>query len=338
MRARRTIAAFSLIEVLIAVVILALGLLGVGAVIPVIIRAQREASSSTLAVVVLQDAESAFRARRDLVRLRHRLNPNEESGLGVLVLDDNWSPTGRWQAWANNRVDLETGDCWLEGNGGADVDPVYLKTKDRLWPTAGAPTPRLVWDVILRRSRPNDPDPKGTPPQQGITDAGYVQVAVFVRRVDPNIRVPGNLTLARVLTDPLVAPGQRRAAVGADPQGYPTFNGLNGSGQRRYAMPRVTSVEFDPTKRDRLEITGTAEDLAVVAQVGQKLVDNLGNVYTVTAKDPVDAAVVRISPEVPAWVPDPANSRTTVQMRLDQVAFTAQVPAGVAVFELTVTD
>lgn len=334
MKRHRVRIGFSLVEVLIAVIILALGLLGIGAVIPVIIRAQRESSAATLGIVALQDAESHLRGRRDFVRLHHHLDPNAESGLGILVLDDTWSPTGLWVPF-DDEVDLVTGDIFLE-DPGADVDPTILRTRDRLWPGVGAASPRLVWDVVARRSRPNDPDPNATPPQIGITDVGFVQLAVFVRRIDPNIRIPGNVTLLRILTDPVLPDALRRVPVGVDTLGYPTFNGLDGTGKRRYGMPITLQATFDEDEREKIEFTGGADEITLASQIGQRLVDNLGNIYTVTRRDEEDGVSVFITPPVPAWVPDPDQALPAA--RFEQVVFTPQIPAAVGVIELAVKD
>jgi Tfp pilus assembly protein PilV len=52
----RALAAFSLIEVLISVLVLALGLLGLGAMFPVIIRQQRQATDATLGTMAANAA------------------------------------------------------------------------------------------------------------------------------------------------------------------------------------------------------------------------------------------------------------------------------------------
>src|ERR1043165_528481 len=56
---------FSLVEVLIAILILALGLLGLGAIIPVIVTQQRNATDRTLGIVAAKQAESYLKSRAD---------------------------------------------------------------------------------------------------------------------------------------------------------------------------------------------------------------------------------------------------------------------------------
>jgi len=72
-RARRAFAAFTLIEILIAIVILAIGLLGLGVVFPVVIRQQRLALEAVSAEAAMGQIEAQLRANRAM-----RVDPPEE--------------------------------------------------------------------------------------------------------------------------------------------------------------------------------------------------------------------------------------------------------------------
>ena len=71
---------------------------------------------------------------------------------------------------------------------------------------------------------------------------------------------------------------------------------------------------------------------------GQKLVDNLGNIYTVIGADPdVDNAVI-IDPPVPATVAETGLPGYEPWEYLHQVVFTTQIPAAVEVFRVRAVD
>ena len=74
---------FTLIEVLIGILILAIALLGLGAVIPVVVKAQRQASDATQGLVAIEAAEGYLRNSAELNK--RRANP----------LSANTSPANR---------------------------------------------------------------------------------------------------------------------------------------------------------------------------------------------------------------------------------------------------
>src|SRR5205814_8910821 len=88
----------------------------------------------------------------------------------------------------------------------------------------------------------------------------------------------------------------------------------------------------------------------LVSQPGQKVVDNLGNIYTVLGEPEVTnaggnqrlPATVRIDPPVPAWVPaatapDPTNLPPGAPnpANTHQIVFVPQAPAAVKAFTIT---
>jgi type II secretory pathway pseudopilin PulG len=375
------LAAFTLIEVLMSIFVLALGLLGLGAVIPGIIREQRVASDRTLGIVVANDAKAYLSARADLGRLG--IPPSGGSGtglgstagrsygLGVWLRNDEWSPT---YAWDTNSIDVNDyedignvliGTTVSVGGSVGRVEPVRIPLSDRLYPSPASnlDAPQFVWDFVARRLPPTEAD--GYPM---LADSGLgllpgtpepwrtgVEIAVFVRRVDTGIRVGPNQTGYGVMlrgTNPILP-------VGLDEAGAPTGAGADTSQSHIYAPPITLRAEYDGTRNTvlRLEADTTLSGaepgsgvtlgnrLLLASQVGQQLVDNLGNVYTVDERidtGPGTSFVeVRVRPSIPSWVPATSGTVSSwddedgwTQVR--QVVFVPQPPASAIVFRLGV--
>ena len=349
---RRHRPAFTLVEVLMGILILALALLGIGAVIPVVVRTQKIATDATLSVSIANGAESLLARRADLNRLTP-IGGGGRQGWGVWLLDPNWSPACApvgtaapsdaylWETFLTGgapELDPATGRIYLQFSGGT---PVAIEVADRFGPprnSAGI-APQFVWDFIARRVR------------TGLNEPHQIQLAIFVRRIDPNIRVPNGLTIYEVLSGfragtlaVLSAPDRRLpVAVATAPPATAGLPSLNGLGD--YAAPLVLDLEdtcLDPQRRDRIRTIRTSvtpAEFSVATQVGQKWVDNLGNIYTVRGVDPRDAAGewVLIDPPVPSWVRD-ITTGTAGETAVRQVAFVPHVPAAVSVVTLTPTD
>lgn len=349
----RALRAFTLLEVLLGVLILALGLLGLGALIPVVVRQQRTATDETLGVVVAGDARAYLEGRLDLNRARDiayytaAANPTEDyrKGWGRLCLPreagtptladndqatfDSWSRNYEWVDWTQPPLELSytTGDLTIDG-AQTPRDDVVIKMVDRLWPPRAATQaqPQFVWDFVARRV----PTLPGEPYK--------LQIALFVRRLDPSIRVPQGNTLLDVLTGSNgVSAGQRRVPVAVDSSGLPTRNG-----DGEYAQPVILNAQLvnNGNVRDRIELTsGTNIQRRLAGQAGQKLVDNLGNVYTVTKTGAdnasADTDILYIDPPVPEWV---NASPSDAWFGLNQVVFTPQIPAAVEVFTVSPSD
>lgn len=348
---RRVRRGFTLLEVLIGILILALAVLGLGAVIPVVVRSQRAATDATLGVVAANGAVAMLKSNAGLNRLHPPGlgGPNNRTGWGVWLLNPDWSPAPAplgpgpnadaylWEPPESVELDPLTGELRLEYTASDPFIPVVIPLRERLWPQRGAGVdPQYVWDFAARRA----PRAAGEPDK--------LQVALFIRPIDRGIRLPSGLntaavpprpwTLFEVLTnDPLLPAGTARLPVAVDPgTGFPTNNGVG-----EYALLITIDVSWDSNRRDRLLVTdGTANEVLLAQQPGQKLVDNLGNVYIVTGVDPADAAsgtpAMLIDPPIPGWVPLP--NTPPIEHQLREVVFSPVIPARVTVFTLTVQD
>lgn len=356
--------AFSLIEVMIAILILALGLLGLGAVIPVVVKQQRSSSDTTLGI-------SAARAAEAYLRNRPEFDPNSTSVQNAWadwLSINNWSQFYTWQVpvlianvnGTTSGIVEDTGDMVFCNAVVGTNSSVVIGIGDRLWPTASSQPvqtvgdgldpyrPQFVWDIVGRRIKV---DSSTNPP--AISSPTQIQVAIFVRRIDANIPLPriasgGNvstLKLIDVLTGLHGAAAARCVPVAVeDPlQPIPTNRGRNSAGNRVYGVVQEVTATFRPASRDLIVIPNTNnQDLIdLAARPDQKLVDNFGNVYTVreVVEDPQDpnysdSTIVRVTPSVPTSVGDPA-SIPLVEDRFRQVIFTPQIPGAVRVFTIT---
>jgi prepilin-type N-terminal cleavage/methylation domain-containing protein len=367
---------FTLIEVLIGILVLALGLLGIGAIIPVVVREQRIAADVTQGRSVLNDVRAAMLQLNDL-------RPDEplptypdaygRNAWDTWIRDVNWSgPVGDpeeflWQPWPG---DDTTGTITF-------TDPIAppppqttpefrLTLADRLWPSKSSQVisilppgsdpfrPQFVWDVVGRRVEYGDQYARvrGTGSPDYDLYAGkqdVLQVAVFVRRVDPGVRLPRransqNVTLLDVLTgSSRCTIDEVRMAVAFDDGTRQLVQnaGPNAPTYGRYAPPLILTVDANDTLQERdvirLDVSAAQDlkDYRLAAQAGQKIVDNLGNVYTVVGYDENDPAgpadgELFVTPPVPSWVQPPSSGNTSPR-RLRQIVFTPQIPVAVEV-------
>jgi type II secretory pathway pseudopilin PulG len=370
----RAVTAFTLIEVLMSIFVLALGLLGLGAIIPGIIREQRVASDRTLGIVVANDARAYLQARADLGRLG--IAPSggggtglgstagRSYGLGVWLRNDEWS---RSYLWDTNAIDAndyqDLGNVVIGGRVGG-TDPAVIPLSDRLYPSpaSGLTAPQFVWDFVARRLPPTESGGyalladsslgllPGTPEQW----RSGVEIAVFVRRVDTGIRVPQGETGFGVM---LGSTSTQILPVGVSEVGIPTGAGANTGDGQIYPPPMTLRAEYDNAKPTLLRLeedrtltgsepgsTVTVENrLLLASQIGQQLVDNLGNVYTVeeVTNSGGSFVEVRVRPSVSAWIPSTSGGTPDwfdpeAWTEIRQVAFVAQPPATAIVFRMGV--
>lgn len=342
-RQARRAGAFTLIEVMIAVLILALGLLGLGAVFPVVVRSQRVSTDDTLGTGAVNSARALLKG----YDFRSAMVPWTLPGV---------DSRNFWRDWRDDAVNglnhpnggpnslhaddlgyfyvpftdstTNTTTLGVPANPGAGrplSGLVNLPVRERLYPQSptGDPAPLFVWDIAVHR----------TPDFNGVTDArsDSMEVVVFVRRLDIRLQSAPGLSVYQAITGERaggVPNGDRRRPVGVIAGG--PDNGLpSNDGTGDYGMPFTADVEFrynppgDP-QRDRIYMfpAVTANQWLMIRQPGQKLVDNLGQVHTVRTfgESGTDRWVELEAPVLLA-----AGSRSTLQ----QVVLTPQVPATV---------
>jgi prepilin-type N-terminal cleavage/methylation domain-containing protein len=340
--------AFTLIEILIAVLILALGLLGLGAVFPAVIREQRIGADA------LNGAQAAAQARAVLLSWDYNgaMNPPPPPPPPPAPQPP---PRDFWRNWRDsaatgglNRVEFEHGEFFVPaidlpgaqgaspsstemGIPGSIYNSFSLPLRERLFPFGPqAQDPHLVWDIAVHRLSDAVPgNPASNDP---------VQVVLFVRRVDPRLRVPRTQTLYQQF---IASGAARRVPVGiVAATGLPTLDGTG-----TYAPPITIPVRFHSTlvrpDRDRLYFetgglgTLSAAQWAIVSQIGQKLVDNLGTVHSVVGfgEDPMLGHFVKIDPPVPAFISENQAAPSAASGGvIQQVVLTPQVPVAVSVF------
>lgn len=311
---------FTLIEVLIAVLVLALGMLGLAAVFPVAIAQQRDAVDRTQGAVAAEIARDTLLSPGALVSFQGMRRdfyfsaaaPLDCSRLGGLDLCDAqmsflWEPTWRWGP-NSHMLPQVAGRSYLQGTvwvGTGRVRPVStqepaapsgqnLDCMPCAQPNSSASDPRDRFEVPVSARLYPPPFSSGGAQPQYVWDmvprrtrlAGGgtgLEIAVFVRRIDAAIRVPAGRTLSDVLTGVQVSAADVRVPLGIDrASGLPTGNGTGD-----YSAPQKVAVRVRSTTPSRIELAaGVSQQienlwLTTVARPGQTLVDNLGNVVKV---------------------------------------------------------
>lgn len=343
---------FSLVEVLIAVVVLALGVLGLAAIFPAVIAQQRNAQSETLGSVVSSTAKIMLQRQTSTLgwdRLDRDVTLSSNGNCLNAKLDGLWGVFD----WGGNEQPLnprvlntyrDTGALLFGGgyectSGGGmplptsipffpdNTNPDPLFAHERLLPEPfSGPDPQFVWDFVPRKVGSGG----------GRTT---LQVAVFVRRIDANIRVPAGKKLAQLFytDDDQVPPAAFPVAVevGGTRDGMPSNNGKG-----KYAVPRNMSAQTKQAdvvsgKVKIVNLKGNdANQIRLASQPGQKLVDNLGVVRTVVkaiADSSGKVTGVEVSPALDAGE-TPNMFATSEAARLLQVVYTPQVPVDVVIF------
>lgn len=363
---------FSLVEILVSIIILGLGLLGLGALFPVVIRQQRISTDQTYGVVVGESARSIVVSNNAMIPAgrwsdfgtRPRMSVAAGYGLGV---NFNWQTgnttgeqfyeRGEWYLASgsdpsvtrplvlvddyNVNRGLKRGAAWL-GDPDDPANWLAIPLSQRLYP-AGSETPQFVWDFAVQRI--SDGIPENSPESDGL------RAVIFVRRIDQRIRVPEGATLRQVLlAEGPINAGAQRSPFGEDSEWQPTLDGSDGTGGYTYSQIRRSVVQFHHLAgdfpyqgRDRFFVpAGNADTdraFALMRQPGQKLVDNLGNIYTVIGdgEDAANGRYVRISPAIPFMITEDQSENlaaSPARIAIREVAFTAQVPVYVTTVEV----
>jgi prepilin-type N-terminal cleavage/methylation domain-containing protein len=360
---------FSMVELLMAVLILGLGLLGLGAIMPVVVRQQQIGADQT-------QGTTAARAGRGFVvgnaqvdagfwsRWARTLPDNTPTSIegGQQARDDRWRNLLPENGdWFIPTIDVDTNRIFIGRQGGQENAgqgifrrefAVPIAMNDRLFPSASAALgqPQFVWDVAFRRMGRRNLTT--TPVLQ---ERGYdrVQMALIVRRVDgfvrtekpaPNAPESARDPLFVAFGDPTLAQARRRWPVARDTStGLPTLDGRF-DGIESYAHPLVVPVRFEigpAGERDRLvlEPSGissfgvTYDGDALAAQLitsGQTFIDNLGNVYSVLGADTRVATQYAVRISPPV-PPGVAVTDNNNPASLRTVLVTPQSPASVLV-------
>ncbi len=253
---------------------------------------------------------------------------------------------------------------------------VEVPVAARLFPSGPGVVPIYVWDVAFQRvPGTRERDASGRLIGRPFDDA--VRAAIFVRRIDPRIRPPEGTSYVEAIRGfsrvdgRELADSERRLPVGENNLGIPTLDGTDGSGGLRYSSIQTVNVRFDfddsnPGRaavygfRDRVYFAAgvdqplTQQELrreyAFLRQPGQKIVDNLGNVYSVVGSGSQPGAAgfdvdgdgdpdyLKIDPPVPADISFERSSLNAGSrpddVAIRQIAYTRQPPVSITLVDL----
>lgn len=310
--------AFSLIEVLVAILILALGLLGLGAVFPAVILQQRSAVDAIEGESAASIAEAILQSSPEIISFKSHLL---ETDGGYWSWFDPEGDFGRDQSFPAGDIRYEwvipqpQGDTtysgWPEapgprnGNFGDYATGIWyvnqaaatlpdltkpleynqvLTVADRLVPQPyTGKDPQYVWDIAARR-QPGTNRP---------------QVAIFVRHIDSRLRVPAGSALSHVLSGGALGANYPLLPVAIDGgTGQPAVD--NGDPQFVYAAIQTLQVQVRQDHLDWLifeDATNFLMDTSIsfATKPGQKLVDNTGTVRTVLGPPAFDSSIAILS-------------------------------------------
>ncbi len=359
---RSALPGFSLVEILIAILILGLGLLGLGAVFPAVIAQQRNAVDKTQGAAVAATAAATLRGGGELANWSvlsedkfFSQDQNQFNGMPV----GGVRPTSFWEAeWRypdpdqmvpNNSTESHLDDYRDDGairfGGSLPTDPAFpmqlIPELARLSPPAfSGRDPRYVWDFVARRH-------PGTE---------QVEIALFIRKIDSRIRVSGGVSLSEMIardsvyavavdkTTGLSVAGDHPNAEYAVPLALALEIPLDGN---EPILDRIHFLERYPLSGQNAFQAATPDidtRVGLASQVGQKLVDNFGVVRTVVrvVEGEMDTVVIQ-----PAFTRQQAfggfsagnggggiGVNTIDPVLAQQVVFTPQIPVSVEVFRV----
>lgn len=358
--------AFSLIEVLIAILVLGLGLLGLGAVFPAVITEQRRSFDSISGESVARQVEDLLRGSDELVDLSPLRGPefggiqgaveggaarpspiNAGASFDFLWVMDQFvridgGANTNWDGaipGASGFGDLFDGIWRADSTDNEDSQVLPISARLHPLPTSGS-DPRFVWDVIARRN-----------------PSGPTEFAVFVRRIDDRIAVPAGQTLSQAFLNPIA--NQRPLPLAVDVNNGRLQTPVAGATNQAYPFPQSLDAYADDRQPTWLIFRNAGSSdidtsIGFVRRVGQQFVDNTGVVRTVIglpqprANEPLSGEASRAVIVTPAFTATESSNGATVQARpgqtreevrrraswVRQIVFTPQPPVAVRVFTL----
>ncbi|MCE7974053.1 MAG: prepilin-type N-terminal cleavage/methylation domain-containing protein [Leptolyngbya sp. PLA1] len=329
---------FSLIEVLIAVVVLSLGLLGLAAVFPVVVTQQRRASDSVQGVSLERSAGEALLNDTRLTQPSYGplVNPDNRFGWDMLIGDTAWSDREQWVLAEDTDASspLEYAGGQLNFRAGTTLRysmPAVQRVNPKTESAGGGTDPKYVWDFVARRVDAgfdlNDAGPSQAEQRAAMEDDN-VQVALFVRRIDSGIRKGPNSLLA-LIRNAAVLPVAVSPATGA-----PTNDGRGDYSEiRRIDVRRVNGTQGRQISLD--PAVALPQLRGLVAIPGQQLVDQIGVVHRVVGVVPStvpNELIVRIEPPLSPKVDIFNQTHGGGEMHM---LFTPQAPLGVRVITIS---
>lgn len=301
---------FSLVEVLIAITVLALGLLGLASIFPVVIAQQRDAQARLQAPAALDGVRTQLLSDAEGLSAREIADAYVDyfNGLGsgarrntegVFVATELFAARAGALYLQEGRYGYRYDS---DGNGSLDSDRIVPATA-RLRPQPFSGTrPQFVFDLAVR----------GVSRDRALEDAlgrdvtiERVEIAVFLRPIDPGITVPAGSSLSAVLT----GAGLEEQDSLRLPVAFDVVSGLpSRDGQGSYAILLPATVRVDPGEsesEDALALfqfaAGVPDNVRQMASSpGQLLLDNTGTVREVIDTELIDdTEFVRVSPPFP---------------------------------------
>ncbi len=361
--------AFSLIEVLIAILVLALGLLGLGAVFPAVIAEQRRSFDSISGESLAAAVQEQMRTNSEAFRfgLDRSISNTPRNARAAVEKFGLWARDPQYGYWLFGVGDPRPpgpGDSarpvsptnpayttnWMVsgaaalGTGGENLEhirPGYLNNGRWTLNTLNQvkrfelPVAARVYPLPTSGSPPQfvwDPVFRRTP-------EGKVQVAIFVRRIDDRIRLNANETLG----DAFLGRNRSRPilplAIAVDTGRLTTDDGASNS----LAYPEIMSL---PAYVDRntdpswlmlgVDVNNQNFNTSIefLRRPGQTFVDSLGVVRRVVGT-PTAVRGQNTDNAARAIIVDPPFSRSQDLPRQNlQIIFTPQPPVAVRVFTL----
>jgi len=357
---------FSLVEVLIAILVLAIGMLGLGAIFPAIIAEQRDSFEAIEGEQVAEVAEAQITSNREFIDFslissvfnKKSTTANERYAYEWVVPQDGtnyygWSSpipgfkipgdieTGLWSFKINSGVGSPPVPELVLANANPELTQIPVSARVHPAPYSGK-DPKYVWDLALRREPAGD----------------RLQAAIFVRRIDTRLRIPSGYSLSDALTGGNGYPDNALLPVAINAaNGRVTVD--NGEPTSVYAAIQVLETEVHEAHLDWLVFTDGRNpnidtSVGFAAKVGQKLLDNTGVVRTVVGLPTIDPGdplsgerVVQVDPPFTLQNAGGADSATRVAGNSDQidwdderaswvrqVIFTPRTPVGIRLVTL----